>query len=278
MYYHYTSLETFLKILQGIEIVDEKPVLHLHATRVDKVNDPTEMSMDKCTLLKLIKNYEEKNDVSHDNCIAKKIETFPQERFEELMKLEKYETPPYIICFSKRKDYLPMWSLYGEKHHGVCLCFADDIIDTVDAEHKELNILCGDVAYRRFEKSRTINLVLELYYTNFASFSNDDLETTISNFLTGILPFIKSSSYVYEHEFRICVYNFVKERIGILGDELCMYDNTNYYINLNIPVSSLKCMILGKNVPFEISRLLFETYFKAHGYQINIEQSQIPYQ
>ena len=59
MYYHYTSLDTFLAILHGIDYKNGEPILHLRASRIDKVNDPTEMTIDKKTFLSIVQHYED---------------------------------------------------------------------------------------------------------------------------------------------------------------------------------------------------------------------------
>lgn len=271
MLYHYTTFETFLRILEGITFECGVPYIHMRATRIDKLNDPTEMCVDIERYLKIIANYEKEHNL--DNSVSNYIQT-SKNQIVDILNEEKMISLPFVTSFSTRKDYLPMWSLYGDKHHGICLCFCDDLSEKIDSP---IIHIPGYVSYLNHKRPSIMATILDLYY-NIMDVKNKLDNSNAVEMLIGMSPFIKNKVYAYEKEFRICVYNFAKGQVGILGDELCMYDDTNDYINLTIPVSSLKCIILGKKVPFEISRLLFETYFKAHDYQIDIKQSQIPYQ
>lgn len=266
MYYHYTSFETFLRILQGIELEGKEPVLHLHATRIDKVNDPTEMSIKKSTLLKLIKHYEK--NLSHDIRIADKIKGLSQSTINDIIKSEKVDRPPYVVCFSKKGDYLPMWSLYGDKHHGVCMCFSDDITKIKNGAI----LIYGDVAYSLRKESDSVNRGLQLHY-KYPSTNQENIESIVGEILYNISPFIKNNNYRYEHEFRICVYNYQEEE-----EFSVRYVSTDDFISLPVPVSSLKQVILGSKVPLKITEQLLQKFFDKEHYEIDIIPSRIPYQ
>lgn len=279
MYYHYTSLETLLKILQNIDMQNGVPMLQLYARRIDKVNDPTEVLVTKRTLLALVKNYEERNDVPKDNRIAHKIESLSQKAISDATKLEKMEHPLYITCFSKKKDYNPMWALYGDKHHGVCLCFSDDIkYRRVVKDNDNAIIISGDVAYRRLKDSESVNNCLKVHYM-FPSTKQEELESVVSDILSYISPFIKNNNYSYEREFRLCVYNYISKQIEERWkkENGTFYENTKDNIKLNIPVSSLKRIILGKKVP-DIMKNLLRNYINAQQYGIDIKHSKVPFQ
>ncbi|GEM_PF-5534932 len=268
MYYHYTTFETFLRILQGIKLVGKEPMLHLHATRIDKVNDPTEMSIKKETLLRLIQHYEQKKDVSQVLRIADKIKDMSQSEINHIIKLEKGEHPPYVACFSKKRDYLPMWSLYGDKHHGVCMCFSDDITKIKNGAI----LIYGDVAYSLRKESDSVNRGLHLHY-KYPSTNQENIESIVGEILYNISPFIKNNNYRYEHEFRICVYNYQEEE-----EFSVRYVSTDDFISLPVPVSSLKQVILGSKVPLKITEQLLQKFFDKEHYEIDIIPSRIPYQ
>lgn len=274
MYYHYTSLDTFLAILQGIDYKNEEPVLHLRASRIDKVNDPTEMTIDKRTFLSIVQHYEDKDKNKIDPClrISRRIECMDDEKFNELIKNERSDHLPYIISLSKYEDFLPMWSLYGDKGRGVCLGFSMlDICKKSVLFQKLINpyapVLIDDVCYRDYEKSKTVLRAIDLNYPKTAK---DDIEDSIANMYLAASPFIKHPSYEYENEFRISIFNFVKDEWGT------MYDSKTY-IDYYIPINSLKTVTLGAKLCSSVISELLGDYFSKHGLQIEIQKSRIPF-
>lgn len=270
MYYHYTSLDTFLTILHGIDYKNGEPILHLRASRIDTVNDPTEMTIDKNKFLSIVRHYEENKNPNLR--ISNKIESMDDEKFHELTKNERSDHLPYIICFSQNEDFLPMWSLYGDKGRGVCLDFSmPDILTKSILFQKSLYpyapIISGDVCYHTDEISDAILRAIELNYPK----TEGNIEDSIANMYLAASPFIKDSSYEYENEFRICVFNFVKKEIGI------MYDSEKTYIDYYIPVCFLKTVTLGAKLCSSTTSELLGDYFTKKKLQIEIKESQIPF-
>lgn len=273
MYYHYTSLDTFLAILHGIDYKNGEPILHLRASRIDKVNDPTEMTIDKKTFLSIVQHYEDKNKIDPCLRISRRIECMDDEKFNELIKNERSNHLPYVICLSKKKDFLPMWSLYGNKGQGVCLEFlALDILTKSVPFQKLINpyapVIIDDVCYRDYEKSEAVLRAIEL---NYPKTDEKDIEDSIANIYLAASPFIKDSSYEYENEFRICVFNFVKKGWGT------MYDSEKTNIDYYIPVSFLKTATLGAKLCSSIISELLDDYFTKKELQIEINESKIPF-
>lgn len=272
MFYHYTSLDTFLAILHGIDYRNEEPFLHLHASRIDTVNDPTEMTIDKKTFLSIVQHYEGINNVNPNLRISHKIESMDDEKFCKLIKNERSDYLPYIICFSQNEDFLPMWSLYGDKGRGVCLEFSmPDILTKSILFQKSLYpyapIIPGNVCYQTDEISDAVIKAIELNYPK----TEGNIEDSIANMYLAASPFIKDSSYEYENEFRICVFNFVKKEIGI------MYDSEKTYIDYYIPVSFLKTVTLGAKLCSSITPELLGDYFTKKELKIEVKESQIPF-
>lgn len=278
MYYHYTSLGTFLAILHGIDynsgesvLKEIGPILHLHASRIDTVNDPTEMTIDKSAFLSIVRHYEENKNPKFR--ISNRIESMDDEKFLELIKNERSDYLPYIVCFSQNEDFLPMWSLYGDKGRGVCLgFFALDIL-TKSVPFQELinpcaPVIIGDVCYRDYEKSEAVLRAIEF---NYPKKYEEDIEDSIANMYLAASPFIKDPSYEYENEFRICVFNFVKN-----GMET-MYDSEKTYIDYYIPVSFLKTITLGAKLCSSTTSELLGDFFTKKKLQIEIKESQIPF-
>lgn len=272
MLYHYTSFETLLAILEGITVRNNEHYLYLHATRIDKLNDPTEMEMKKKTLVGLLRYYEEQNNVEEKYQLAKYVEEISDNDIVGISQSEKTSHSPYILCFSTKKDYLPMWSLYGDKHHGVCLCFPDEVVGEIS--YSEVPIVSGKVAYSNIKKSEAIKTALWLQYNIIKKEGNmGKIKDITADIITEISPFIKNSSYKYEQEFRLSVHNYHTNR------ELCRtsYENTPNYLTIDIPVRFLQGIILGAKIPFNITKELLDAYFKKKNMKIDIKPSNIPF-
>lgn len=269
MYYHYTSFETFLKILQDIQ--KEKSCISLRASRIDKVNDPNEMILTKKRFLSITNQYEKTHNDKRIPSNA--IEQIEDEELNSLLKKEKEEHPPYIVCFSKERDYLPMWSLYGDKHHGVCICFSEDIVEAIRQKNIDEIILDGDIAYTNYMKSPVIQKIYDLYLNLIIDkVSEQNIKEEIVNLLVSLTPFIKSKHYKYEKEYRICIHNYIKEKTRDIK-----YDKESEYLNLEIPLNSIHSVILGSKLPFDISKEILSNYLNQFECNIKIEHSQIPF-
>ena len=276
MYYHYTSLGTFLAILHGIDynsgesvLKEIGPILHLHASRIDTVNDPTEMTIDKSAFLSIVRHYEENKNPKFR--ISNRIESMDDEKFLELIKNERSDYLPYIVCFSQNEDFLPMWSLYGDKGRGICLGFSKDIQYYVKGGYnKDLSLpMEGDVYYRNYPHAKSASTYLDLFYNIIIKKADEPIEDTIAMTFLCASPFLKHKSYEYENEYRISIYK--KNELKNL------YDNKDECIYYDIPVSFLKTITLGTKLPFGTTSELFYDYFSKKGLHIEIKKSQIPF-
>lgn len=107
--YHYTSVATLLKILQGVE---ETGKLTLRGTHIEYLNDKAEYITAIELTLEALKEYNDSSKIS----IA--------ENFNEdlLRRFTGFNThPPFITSFSGQCDSLPMWTHYANKGQGVAI-------------------------------------------------------------------------------------------------------------------------------------------------------------
>lgn len=270
MYYHYTSFETFLKILNDIKTFNGEKFLELYATRIDKVNDPTELEISKTQFVELLTIYEEIHCICQSKSIAEQVASIDESEFRRMCDSERKGHAPYITCFSKMEDFIPMWSLYGDKGHGVCLCFTDDIGSECFVERGRI-VLFGDVAYSNYVESNSIRRVLELYYGIINDECNDSMENIIRDMYLGMSPFIKNDAYKYENEYRVCVYNYSVGKCGTF------YNCDKGYISLYVPLKALQKVVWGTKLPKGITESLIKQYFEKEKYNIKIERSEIPF-
>lgn len=272
MLYHYTSFETLLAILQGMAIKKDELYLHLRASRIDKLNDPTEMKMVKKTLVDLLRNYEEQYNIEEKYKFAKLVDKLQDKTIMALSEYEKLNHSPYILCFSAKKDYLPMWSLYGDKHHGVCLCFSDEIIDEIS--YSDATIISGQVAYDNLKKSVPVARALWLQYNIIkGEYTLANINDAVTDVIMGMSPFIKNRCYKYEHEYRISIHNYHTSKESYDTT----YDKTLDYLTIDIPIRFLQGIMLGAKIPFNITKELLDVYFKTRKLKIDITPSKIPF-
>lgn len=264
MLYHYTSLDTFLRIMEGI---DENNNIHLRATRVDKLNDPTEMNANIELYCKIIKDYVIDNP--HCKRFSEIIETMTTEEIRGILSKERNDYPPYITCFSHKENYFPMWTMYGDRHNGVCLCFSEDII----LLHKERSsIICGDVAYKNYVNNHSVNEVFDSF--RYPLKTNNVGKEELAVLLLSLAPFIKNENYSYEEEFRFCLYNFHYENNKEKGPSTNYLKNEGF-IEIDIPISLLKKVTLGTRLPKSLTQIIGD-YFKGK-YEFYVDQSELPY-
>lgn len=269
MLYHYTSLDTFKKIMGGVSEINDQSYVKLRMSRLDKVNDPTEMGTDVSLLKELIEHDEVQRHFPICGQILNRINTNNIEELNKRLKLEKEEHIPYVLCLSKKKDFLPMWHLYGDKLCGVCLCFANDIFDHVIKENEKAPMITGDVTYSKYHTSDALKLSLSLFNDINQPEQDKPIEEIIQELYIMVSPFLKHEAYSYEKEFRVCVHNYQSN-----NKTLTVYNRRMDCVYIWVPLSSLKKVYHGADMP-ENNRKKMEKFCTK--YNIKIEKSGIPY-
>lgn len=259
--YHYTSIETLFAILEGYRKSKESNVLTLRASNIYRVNDPKEMVMGYDVLKKWIRRYED------SQCIPVSIrlsEVYQNEEYEAKCKSDYLQTRnadfievgevPYVISFSFRHDYLPMWGLYGDKGKGVCLKFALSELQSLTSSLPGLVNYCGRTNLEGFKNT------MEFMYGCYMRELKDmevPVETKIRELATICLttaPFVKHKDYQYEKEYRFVFYNWYNQRkISMPSHKTSIYKILPY-IEVAIPVKALQGIIIGPDVNFDVMK------------------------
>ena len=94
--YHYTNYNSFINGIVKDNREKDKEIC-LWATHCKHLNDPLEVILGQNRFNKIIKDENTK------------------EKLSVIFKNDK------LICFSKKKDFLPMWSMYGNNGSGIML-------------------------------------------------------------------------------------------------------------------------------------------------------------
>ena len=207
--YHYTSVDALFSILEGCR-KSELHTLPFWAGCVYNSNDPREMELGYETVKAILPQYEKSCDKSMNLS-----EVYSKPEYEDQCKKRIFQRPedglvemsvvPYTISFSCKRDFLPMWSMYGENKKGVCLKFRlRSLIDNLNTEscfvHYEgdkENIIKDDLLRSLYN---TYGLFVEI---NTKGLTIEDKIKELSILCNCISPFVKSKEWAYESEFRI---------------------------------------------------------------------------
>ena len=205
--YHYTSIDALFSILEGCRIKG-KNYLPFKAGCVYNSNDSREMELGYEAVKEILPQYEK-------SC-AKSLnlsEVYSKPEYEDQCKKRFFQRPkdgmvemstiPYTISFSCKRDFLPMWSMYGNDKRGVCLKFnLGSLIDSLNTE--------ACFVYYEGDKENNISdyLFPQLYKTSFILndkivLSINDKIQILSLICDCISPFVKCDDWAYESEFRI---------------------------------------------------------------------------
>ena len=291
--YHYTSFDALFAILHNYRI-EEKDCFVFRASSIYNVNDPMEMISGYNAIKKFIQEYEEEKKIPHH---LRLTEVFENKEYEEICKSDYLAGKngrltighvPYVISFSARRDYLPMWNLYGKNGMGVCLKF--DIPRIINNKSQELNFI-GFVKYVGKGKTRLhsgdIKKVLDFSYKSYLSScyckrESLNIKEKISELATNMLclsPFIKYKDYSYEKEFRIVVLKQygIQENIDVWNMLLLPYQQTEKYIEYNISKQALREIIIGPCANYDVMKHIISNELKGCDLQVEISKSRIPF-
>ncbi len=289
--YHYTSLETLFAILENYRKSKDKKGLVFRASNIFKVNDPTEMKRGYEVVKTLLPQYEIKRVTPE---IMRLSEVYQTEEWEKQCKEDYFEsvcgtnieigTVPYVISFSAKKDYLPMWSLYGNRGKGVCLKF--DIEKLIGQEHVRIGFVAYNMntIHRSFKENISFlyDLIMRPYISEGKPLTIEKKISELSTICFDISPFIKYKDYQYEKEFRLVGY----KNYGIIDsndfsiDPMLLYPSkieVDPYIEIPIPACSLTGIILGPCMDVKVMRHVIKNEIHSCNLKMRVSKSNIPF-
>ena len=282
MIYHYTTIQALNNMLNNC--IQDKLVFW--ASSIYTMNDPTEMEYGWGILKHYFKIYEDDNCITDEIRLSNYMKDIEESKISNIIFNHIYDDKktPFVIAFSCQKDYLPMWSMYGGNGYGVCLCFDENVLcdGTKDIQATPPE----DILYLGNEQNNNISSNMIKYFIDdeYKTYLNDikegkDLETnktvTIGTLIPLVSAFLKDCSYEYEKE----------KRLVLLGSSIskswCFRNsskgNVIPYIEVPIPVKSLKEIIIGPCVNPQNVKSGLQMHLIKCNYNIPISQSQVPY-
>lgn len=284
MFYHYTTVKSLCDMLNTCH-KEGNNALTFWASSAYTMNDPTEMGYAYHQIIKKIREYEEKHNISKEKRIFEYMADVKRSRnanFDENFYISHiYSTckTPYLISFSENRDDMPMWQMYGDKGKGICLGFEEPKVEKSQRDFFSDVIYIGK-EYEDSITSRLIDICIEneckSCYSDLQSIVDADkiadrkVETwgTLCALFGG---FLKNGSYYYEHEHRFL-------HIAKDANEV-KYRHRNGLIipYVEIPIIGLKEIIIGPCIDCNIMSPNLKQQTLSCRLNVEINQSSIPY-
>lgn len=259
--YHYTTIEALFSILEEYRN-NGCSALPFRAYCIYKMNDLREMQLGYETVKRLLPQYENNHPNSMNlSAVYEDIE-FEKKLVERSIqkttgnKKEMIDVP-FAISFSCKRDFLPMWSMYGDGKKGVCLKFR---LSTLVNEMKGCLQLC--FVYYKGERNNIIkDYLLPLLYDfdarkYSAGISLDEKINELCLLYECINPFVKSKDWSYESEFRIVFHEHYGPK---LNEDFFESLSRTYnepklvdYITTPIAANSMEEIIIGPLANYKI--------------------------
>lgn len=290
---HYTTLEVLLSLLRNAE--DKK--LTFWASSIYSMNDPTEFMYGYDICMDILQKVEKRLKVSDKLKVSKlwmDIHDDSSNDWKEILIQSLYENNecPFVVSFSKLKDSLPLWKMYGDNGYGVCLVFSEYLVKPFNPNGIEPqihnSIYLYDVGYGTIHQSEydIFYKIVESRYKKYLSTicqngCNNIFEKKLSLLcLTLVIcsPCIKHPSYAYEQEKRLLKF-YLEES----NQKVQFYEKNNNiisYTEVQIPIDNLKEIIVGPCPDFQsISRSITQLLHsqELNPQDIKIVQSEVPY-
>ena len=181
--YQYTSMEALFAILEDYRKANEAKTSNLipfRASCIYNVNDPREMKLGFDAIKKYLPNFEKRqlNNINLSEVYEDlDAENRCRERCNDRIENGMIESGivPYTSSFSRKRDFLPMWSLYGGNFKGACLVF--DLMKIIESLNENENMQFGFVSYED-DESDADNL--ESFFPQIYGFIQDSCKTNMT--------------------------------------------------------------------------------------------------
>lgn len=268
--YHYTSLEVLKCMFDNYST--ENPFLTFWATNCAYMNDPQEISegieLIKAAIGTIVMPLPEGNQVILEN-----------DRIKEALLIGSSAGNiglPYAVSFSRVKDNINMWRMYGQSGHGIALGFRFDKINVKDCEL--VDCIYRDYYMNHYEK--VVNRIKEIVEVGLKrrktpppglSQEQNDFVSILA-IIGKMAPYFKNDAYSYEEEVRLTT-RCKTPQFRVANNIL-----TPYTV-IQLPIESLESIIIGPDCD-ERNIDSLKVFFLSKGLDRiagKIEQSEVPY-
>lgn len=280
-------MEALFSILEGYR-QNNSHALPFWASCIYSSNDSREMELGYDTIKKILPKYE--NNCPKSMNIS---EVYNNKEYEKQCKDKFFEKPiegleevtnvPYMISFSCKEDFLPMWSMYGDDKQGVCMKFNLSSLIT----HLKGNLQMCFVHYEGDEDNIIRDYLFPILYEFDAERNKgtqkmtvDDKIEELSLICYCISPFVKSNDWSYESEFRLVFHeHYGPQYTDDFFNGLQVAPNkikVKNHVTLPIFADSLEEIILGPLANYNVwAHVLHNELIECGLSNVEISQSSI---
>lgn len=181
----------------------------------------------------------------------------------------------HSISFSKKGDYLPMWSMYGARGGGIMLEF------DVQALLKQYWIRLMPCVYLGTDYCSEISKKLSSFDIGMDFDQLDDRQKIIAilMFAQMFISVVKDSAFSYEDEVRIVEIGNPSFPDGIDREECYRVKNGTLipFIKEYLPKSCLRAVWLGPTANKELSKSTLQSFLDSRDIVAEVKCSLIPY-
>ena len=290
--YHYTSLNTFFKMLDGIN--DNH--LIFHASSIFTQNDTSEFVYGFNKLWKFLPKIESDLKITDDHLRLSTLwdnnDSITEEKWNQLF-CETFRDSlykPFVISLSKERDFLPMWETYADSGKGIALgLYLQNFKYPIETENGTKlidltkNVYALDMSYGDFSiKDTMIKYIKNILYPNYlekakAKTNQQELKKlqvdTLFLISLSASAMLKHDGFKYENEaryFKTCT-NASDIKFKESGKRLTPY------IDVPIPLSDLKEIVIGPCCDKELTEEIIAIKMAHLGLKTTISKSDIPY-
>ena len=284
--YHYTSYDTLFSLLKGFCDRKSDGCIYFRASCIYNQNDPKEMEYGYDAIKEYLPSYEEKENIPISDRLS---QVYENPDFEIMCKNDYHQkmlddyieigTIPYTISMTAKRDYLPMWSMYGKNGDGVCIKFE------IEKMEKILNSFWGFVSYGKKELNKNMEvffpsiyeiLTKDSYMAENSELINDKI-SKLSLINITISPFLKHKDYKYEKEFRFVYHIDYLPEIKVERFYRPRLFKISPYVEIPIPVDALKEIIIGPCANYNVLEPIINRELVHCGINVRVSKSKVPY-
>jgi hypothetical protein len=264
--YHYTSINTLLKILD----VKEKENLCVFATHAKYFNDPYEYNLAISLLKRSMYRYENENSIE-----IRKSEKFNKKDVSTFGYIAGY---PFILSLSENADDLTMWRTYGSDGKGIAIGFDKKMLQDYSESKDLTNTKHLKCEYR---ENAVLKGLTKYWAAVYDDINFNEGKTTLSSFrllfdITNFCFSFKKSAYKNEKEWRLCKNEMDSKKINFLERGGIIIP----FIKHLFPRDIVKKIVVGPCVNKKMTQESIENFLRVRKYTLGkdaILMSKVPY-
>lgn len=295
--YHYTTVDSFLKLFEYSLRKNNSKETRLSnfifwATSIYAMNDPQELVFGYDYLWgRVLRSIEKELKVNDENRISNVWREFEKQENEMNSRLidALYESHqvPFVLSFSKKSDYLPMWKTYSNNATGICLGFNNSEYVVVPQKDGMYDVIINNKLHALDVRYGTIDDTIKESMTSIYKGYHEQIKNVEDpsekrrkkvDFLVmmaqTVSAYIKDKSYEYESEMRLIKF---KEEETDVHLRCNAKGRLIPYIDVPIKTTYLQKIIVGPCADYELIKRELSFMLQRYGINVVFEKSSVPY-